>query len=60
VFRITFKSKSQYANPMYCAHTDCIRLESNHEYYCVFTKGQDLPCTVSKEMWEVFSVQLQE
>ena len=60
MFRVTFKSKLQYANPIYCVHTDCILLESNHEYYCIFTLGQDLPCTVSKDMWEVFSVQLQE
>lgn len=57
MFRVTFLKKNEAGSNQFI---NCFRLDIDDKFYYVYTEGQDLPCTVSKDMWEVFSVQLQE
>ena len=57
MFRVTFLKKNEAGSNQF---VNCFRLDIDEKFYYVYTKGHDLPCKVSRDMWELQGVQLQE
>ena len=57
MFSITFLKTHEAGSNQFI---QCLRLDIDKKFYYVYTKGQDLPCKVSRDVWELQSVQLQE
>lgn len=57
MFRVTFLKKNEAGSNQFI---HCFRLDIDDKFYYVYTNGQDLPCKVNRDVWELQGVQLQE